>query len=583
MSEFMSRLRALSAPLSTSSARRWIFVPYDQLTDRVGPLAEDPDTLGIVLVECPGKAARRPYHRQKLALVLANLRHFALEQAARGVLVRHVTAPGYAEALRRLVPELGPLTMMEAAERELRHELEPLVREGLLRVVPHAGWLSTPEDFAASQKPTPPWKMAPFYQHLRKKTGLLMDGHLPVGGRFNFDDENRRPWRPERGDPPAPTPPRFTPDAVTLEVGALIERHFARHPGTLDLHALPATQADADHLWAWAKAACLPHFGPFEDALSTRSSGLFHTRISPLLNLHRVLPRDLVRDVAALPIEHPSKEGFIRQVLGWREYVRHVHRATDGFRRAPATAAKASHAPPTVATAKAAFAPPPVAPSPGDGGFSGWSGAPFRAPGSDEPGVDGGACPSALGAELPVPPAYWGTPSGLRCLDTVVADVWREGYSHHITRLMVLANLGTTLGLSPRALTDWFWVAYTDAYDWVVEPNVLGMGTYAVGGLMTTKPYVSGAAYIDKMSDYCKGCAFDPKSNCPVTSLYWDFLARHDALLRGNHRTAGAIAGLSRRTPEQRAHDARVSEQTRETLARGERVTPALALRRSGS
>ncbi|MBL8785346.1 MAG: cryptochrome/photolyase family protein, partial [Deltaproteobacteria bacterium] len=481
MSEFISRLRALTAPLPTDTPRRWVFAPYDQLTDRVGPLSADPTTLGLVLVECPGKARRRPYHRQKLALVLANLRHFALEQAARGVLVRHLTAPSYAEALRRLVAEVGPVTMMEAAERELRHELAPLVSEGLLHVVPHAGWLSTPEDFAASQKPAPPWKMEPFYQHLRKKTGLLMEGGKPLGGRFNFDDENRRPWRPERGDPPAPTPPRFTPDAVTREVGTLIEEHFARHPGTLDLGALPATQADADHLWQWAMDACLPYFGPFEDALSTRSSGLFHTRIAPLLNLHRLLPRDIVRDVAALPIEHPSKEGFIRQVLGWREYVHHVHRATDGFRRAPAPASA-------------------TAPHPGDGGYAGWSGAPWYLPRDGDAAVDGGACPSALGAASPVPPAYWGTPSGLRCLDTVVADVWREGYSHHITRLMVLANLGTTLGLSPRALTDWFWVAYTDAYDWVVEPNVLGMGTYALGGLMTTKPYVSGAAYIDKMS-----------------------------------------------------------------------------------
>jgi deoxyribodipyrimidine photolyase-related protein len=524
MQHFKTRLHALLAHQPQNS-RRWVFVAYDQLNDRLGPLTAPPSELGIILVESPGKAARRPYHKQKLGHVLGNLRQFALEQAARGVAVRHVVAPSYREALERLIPELGPLTMMEAAERELRVELEPLVLDGRLTLVPHTGWLTTPEDFARSQK-RPPWKMEAFYQQVRRRTGILMDGKDPVGGAFNFDADNRKAWKPERGAPPAPTPPRFAPDEITREVRDLILERFADHPGTLDFEAIPTTRADADRLWAWAKAECMPHFGPFEDAMSTRSTGLFHTRVSALLNLHRLLPADLVHDVAALPIDLPSKEGFIRQILGWREYVRHVHAATDGFRKPPA--------PPCELTA------------------------------------DGHAAPSELGADAPLPPSFWGhAPSGLRCLDTVVADVWREGYSHHITRLMVLSNLGTLLGVSPRELTDWFWVAYTDAYDWVVEPNVLGMGTYGVGGLMTTKPYVSGAAYIDRMSDYCGKCQFDPKSNCPVTSLYWDFLARHEALFRKNHRTAGAIAGLARRSPEQRLRDQEIANLTRDQLQQG--------------
>jgi len=150
-----------------------------------------------------------------------------------------------------------------------------------------------------------------------------------------------------------------------------------------------------------------------------------------------------------------------------------------------------------------------------------------------------------------------------------VADVWAEGYSHHITRLMVLANLATLLDVSPRELTDWFWIAYTDAYDWVVEPNVLGMGTYAVGDLMTTKPYVSGAAYIARMSDYCGSCAFDPKTTCPITRLYWAFLARHEARLRDNPRLRLPLQVLRKRPVARREDDSRTFERVRNTLAVG--------------
>lgn len=558
---FANRLESLQTGRQPDG-RRWVYAAYDQLSDAIGPLSEQPPEMtGLILIESPGKAARRPYHRQKLALILANLRHFALEQAARGVFVRHLVAKaGYAEGVAAAIAEVGPIVMMEAAERELRVELQPLVDSGGLTVVPHQGWLSTPEDFVAGtgglQKL--PWKMEPFYQWMRKKTGILMDGGKPVGGRFNHDEDNRRPWRPDKGDPKAPTPPVFEPDAVTREVGELVTRLFSNHPGEVDLSALPATKADADRLWDWAKTTCMTHFGPFEDAMHTGSTGVFHTRISPILNLHRLLPRDVVADVESLLIPLNSKEGFIRQVLGWREYVRHVHAATDGFRQAPAPAAA-------------------LAGAPGDGGWGRWlemQGSTKRWEIRASETVDGGACPSELGADAPLPPVFWGAQSGLACLDRVVGDVWREGWSHHITRLMVLANIATSLGISPREVTDWFWVAYIDAFDWVVEPNVLGMGTYGIGGLMTTKPYVSGGAYIHRMSNYCGGCAFDPAKNCPVTALYWDFMARHEAMFRRNHRTSGAVAGLSRRPDDKRAEDRRIADRVRAALQAGHVVTP---------
>ena len=179
-----------------------------------------------------------------------------------------------------------------------------------------------------------------------------------------------------------------------------------------------------------------------------------------------------------------------------------------------------------------------------------------------------------IGAARPLPPAFWGKPSGLACLDRVVEGVWEDGTSHHITRLMVLSNIATLLDVSPRELTDWFWAAYIDAYDWVVEPNVLGMGTFAAGDLMTTKPYVAGSAYIDRMSDYCDGCRFDPKTTCPLTPLYWAFLGRHREALAGVDRMKLPVASERKRTASLRASDAAGFERVAGALARGEELEP---------
>lgn len=567
MSAFLRELRERN---TDPSGRRWLWVPYDQLTDELGPLAhEDPGRLGIVLVENAAKARRRPYHKMKLAHVLANQRQFALEQAGRGVAVRYLfRADGYAPALREVASELGVLQVMEPAERELRAEIAQLPR-GMLEQIPHEGWLTTTEQFRQSQKSElPPWRMDAFYRHVRQQTGILMEDGKPEGGKYSFDPDNRKPWH---GEPPAPEPPRFRPDEVTREVEELIERSFARHPGALDISAVPATLADARRLWRWAKRECLPTFGPYEDAMSTESSGLFHTRVAPLVNLHRLTPARIVRDVARSGADLPSREGFVRQVLGWREFVRHVHLATDGFRNLPRERV-------------------PVREHPGDGGWSRWSGTEWSrdassratAPPAVQPEPDGGATPSSSGADEALPPAFWGAESGLACLDTVVREVWSSGYSHHITRLMVLSNLATLLDVSPRELTDWFWVAYSDAYDWVVEPNVLGMGTFALGELMTTKPYVSGAAYIDRMSDYCKSCRFDPRRTCPVTSLYWAYLARHESQLASLQRMRLPLASAAKRSRAQRSDDKKVFECVRDKLARGEQLAPHELRERTG-
>ena len=536
----------------------------DQLTFAVGPLASAvPGANEVLLVESREWLSRRPYHVQRVALILAHMRAFAAELSAGGHRVRLLRGDA---PMVKLLRERGaaagasPMIAMEPAEREMRAELAPLVSEGALRWVPNGMFLTSREEFLASAGR--PRKMESFYRAVRKRTGILMDAEgAPIGGKLSFDAENRKPWK---GSPAAPVPPRFESPSEPLsrEIRAAVREEiaarFAHHPGTLDLDALPVTRREVAALWEWAKAECLPQFGPWEDAMSTRSRGLFHTRISPLLNVGRILARTLVDDALALDMPLQSAEGFVRQVIGWREFVRHVHAETDGFRAGDF----ARDGDPAGA--------------PGDGGYSRWARTPWRTHAAAPEGVDGGGRPAAFGQRTPLPPAYWGARSGMRCLDSVVADVWAESWSHHITRLMVLGNIATLLDVSPREIADWFWVAYADAWDWVVEPNVMGMATFGAGGIMTTKPYVCGGAYIDRMSDYCKGCAFDPSSDCPVTSLYWAYLERNEKHLDSNPRMWVVLNSMRKRTGGRRTADSARFVALRDMLVRGERIDGAL-------
>jgi deoxyribodipyrimidine photolyase-related protein len=523
MEVFFDQVRAAAPSSHDVRDRQWIYVPYDRLTDRAGPLAQTAGAeRGIVMVESLEKALRRPYHKKKLALVLANERHFALEQAALGAKIIYVETKGsFGDGLLAAQKQYGlkQMTWMRPAERELRLDVQGAQQQGLkLEAVEDATWLTTEREFdevygVAKGKLPANFVMDRFYRAMRKRSGVLMEGGKPVGGKFSYDQENRKSFR---GEVPVPQRPSYAPDAVTREVLDLVSKNFPDHFGSLDGFDLPVTAKDCTAMWKFALTHLLPYFGPWEDAMVTDQPDMFHSRVSALMNLSRVLPREAVDDVAAAygngHIPLASAEGFIRQILGWREFMRHVHRATNGYRDLPVPYEKA------------------------------------------EKGMYAGATPTALHATRPLPAAYWGMPSGLNCLDTVVRQVVDEGWSHHITRLMVLSNLATLCGFSPRELTDWFWIAYVDAYDWVVESNVLGMSTFSDGGVTATKPYVSGAAYINRMSDYCKRCQFDPakttgEGSCPFTALYWSFLEEHHETLSGNQRLAMPYATL-RKKPE---------------------------------
>lgn len=563
MSLFEERIRSAEPTPDDVTSRRWIYVPYDRLTDEAGPLSETPpEQAGIVMMEALAKAHRRPYHKKKLILILASQRQFALEQAARGVKVVYMFTPGIfadglLEAQRRY--KLPRLTMMEPAEREMRLDMEDAVRRGVnLQQVPDVTWLSSVEDFEhvyGKLAPGPISKhhlMDRFYRYMREKTNTLMRGGKPEGGQFSFDSENRKPYR---GVPPVPKRAAYPPDAITQEAIEVVEREFPRHFGSVQGWDLPMRKVDIEAEWRWSLEHLLPMFGPFEDAMFLGEPDMFHSRMSAFINISRLLPARIVNDVVEAAskglIPLASAEGFLRQLLGWREYMRHMHRITDGYRNvaAPVELPRQAKPKPRAKLTELKLAPPQA------------------------PGEDSGARPSALGANLPLPAAYWGVPSGLNCLDTVVKQVTEEGWSHHINRLMVLSNFATLCGYSPRELTDWFWISYVDAYDWVVEPNVLGMATFGDGGITATKPYVSGAEYINKMSNYCGGCQYNPKQAtgegaCPFTALYWSFLEKHEALLGRNPRLSMPYSTLRKKSAAERIALREVAENCVEQLGR---------------
>ena len=353
-----------------------------------------------------------------------------------------------------------------------------------------------------------------------------MDGKAPAGGKYSFDSENRMSWK---GQPIAPEDPRFEVTDLDREVEELVNSTFSDNPGKIDLSKAPTNDTQALEALDFAMLQ-LPNFGPYEDAMSIHSKGLFHSRLASLVNIHRIMPAHLLKSVLRTPAPINSTEGFVRQLI-WREYVKHVHDITNGFESISVNR--------TSTDIRDAM----------------W----YRGDYTDS-SSDVTQHPNHLTQENNLPISYWTSDSGLNCLDTVVNSVIEDGWTHHIPRLMVLGNIASLLDVNPRQLTDWFHAAFIDAYDWVVEPNVLGMGTFALGETMMTKPYVSGAAYINRMSDYCKGCQYDPKKNCPITNLYWDFISRHSESFIGNHRMSIPMRNSLRRDEDKKNIDRQTFE-----------------------
>ncbi len=467
----------------------WIF--GDQLNRGISSLeGVKPGDARILMVENQGKLRSRKWHRQRLHLVVTAMRRFAaeLEQAGFEVDYRRARSleAGLTAHRRRFRP--AEVRAMEPNGFDLRRRL------GKLGVEPvrSNSFLCHYEDFAAWAQQQKRLRMEDFYRWQRTRLGYLMQDGKPAGGRWNFDADNREP--PPR-ETPWTSPRRTKLDALDEEVlGSLPPDLMGEEPSGV---------------WATSRRGALarlrrfveqelPRFGPHEDAMTRRSWHLAHSLLSPYLNLGLLRPAEVCDAVQAawdegrVPIA--SAEGFIRQVIGWREYVWGVY----------------------------------------------WLWMPeYRGK-------------NALGAKRALPPAFADSSrTEMRCVAETVRSVEQHGYAHHIQRLMVLGNLSLLAGVEPMQLVDWMWASFVDGAEWVMLPNVLSMALYADDGRMTTKPYAAGGAYISRMSDYCEACPFDPKQRvgeqaCPFTTLYWDFLARHEKRLASNPRVGRQVSALRR-------------------------------------
>ncbi|RZV43945.1 MAG: cryptochrome/photolyase family protein [Acidimicrobiia bacterium] len=470
---------------------RTVWVLGDQLNRRISSLAgRTPDDTRILFVESTAKIRSKPYHRQRLHLVITAMRRFALELEAAGFEVDYRSADSLASGLAEHRSEYRPPTV--SVMEPMSHRMLELLNRLDVEVVRSNQFLFHYEDFATWAHGRKRLVMEEFYRMQRRRLGYLMDGDEPAGGAWNFDQDNRQP---------PPRDGRNWPSPVHTRLDELDRTVLSELPDS-------AVGADPDGTWATTRRAALarlrhvieevlPIFGPHEDAMLSGQWSMGHSLLSPYLNLGLLYP-DEVCDAAEeayrtgrIPIA--SAEGFIRQIIGWREYVWGTY----------------------------------------------WLWMP------------GYASMNELGADRRLPSLFESGETEMRCVDQTLQAVHEHGYAHHIQRLMVLGNLALLAGVSPQQMVEWMWASFVDGAEWVMLPNVIGMSLYADGGMMATKPYAAGGNYINKMSDYCSGCRFDPKQRvgteaCPFTSLYWDFLARHRDTLAGNHRMARQLSAADR-------------------------------------
>jgi deoxyribodipyrimidine photolyase-related protein len=482
-----------------------VYVLGDQLNLQVGPLSKlTPSETVVLMVESLERGRSKPFHKQKLALVYSAMRHFKLELERAGFLVDYQSCTNWIAGIRAHLERFpgATLSVMQPADHgvdaQLRHMIE--THGGRLEVVENELWLSSEADFDAFAKGKKSLRMEFFYRKMREKTGWLMDADGPLGGVWNLDSENRE-------TPPAghrfPEQLEFETDTITLETLAWVEAHFPENFGSLEKFNWPVTRDQALLALEHFLEHRLALFGPFEDAMVEGERQLYHSLISPALNLGLLTPPEVCEralEYAGDPnnkVPLSSVEGFIRQILGWREFMRHVYRS-----KMPA----------------------------------------FR----EE---------NRLGHTASLPGFYWNGKTTMRCLEQSVTQVLETGHTHHIQRLMVLGNFALIAGVRPQLINDWFLFAYVDAFDWVVSPNVIGMSQYADLGSFTSKPYASGGAYISRMSNHCRACRYNPKKSvgedaCPFSSLYWDFLDRHAATFAKNQRMSMILAAWKKRDPE---------------------------------
>jgi deoxyribodipyrimidine photolyase-related protein len=451
--------------------------------------------------------------KPRIALFLAAMRHHAqaLREAGWRVDYRHLDDPGnlgsLGAELRATIARLKPqgLVMTAPGDWRVLEAIKAVAAECQLPldIREDRHFFSTVRDFAAHAKGRKQLRLEYWYRELRVRHQVLMDGEQPVGGQWNFDADNREAFGKE-GPPPIPAPARFEPNETTRGVLQLVAERFAAHPGSLDSFAWPVTRDQALQSLERFIRERLPHFGRWQDAMWTGEVWLFHSHLAAALNLKLLTAREVVQAAEAAyrrgEADLASTEGFIRQILGWREYVRGVYwlHMPQYLRR------------------------------------------------------------NALGATRALPAFFWNAQTDMACLRDALELTLQHGYAHHIQRLMVTGLYALLLGVDPQQVHGWYLSVYVDAVEWVELPNTLGMSQYADGGVMASKPYVASGKYLQRMGNHCKGCRYDPAQAtgdraCPYTTLYWDFLLRHEQALAKNPRMVMQVKNLKRLDEGQRA------------------------------
>ena len=484
------------------NANRLCLILGDQLSFDLASLQGlDTQSDTVLLVEVMEEASHVPHHPQKITLIFSAMRHFAEALRQRGIRVQYValddpdntgSVPSELQRWQALL-HADEIHITECGDWRLEQSIKD---SGLaIKWYCDSRFLCTRSEFAHWAQGKKQLRMEFFYREMRRKSRLLLNGDgSPVGGAWNFDAENRKAL-PKGVRPPSPA--RFTPDAITQDVLALVAKHFSSHYGSLDTFDYPVTHADAQALWDYFLEWGLAAFGDYQDAMASDEPFLFHARISAALNIGLLDLRQLCSDVESAylsgSIALNAAEGFIRQLIGWREYVRGVY----------------------------------------------WLKMPDYADGN------------VFGNTRSLPAFYWTGETKMNCMRQAISQSLEHAYAHHIQRLMVTGNFALIAGIAPSQLCEWYLAIYMDAFDWVELPNTLGMVMHADGGFLGSKPYCASGQYIKRMSDYCKGCAYKVSESttddaCPFNALYWHFLMRHGDRLRGNHRMSMVYKNLDR-------------------------------------
>lgn len=480
---------------TAASGPALIVVLGDQLSRNLSSLRAARKSRDVILMaEVADEATYVRHHKKKIAFLFAAMRHFSAELQSAGWTIRYVrlddanNGGSLTTEVKRVARDIGAseIVVTEPGEYRVKQMMETWEQETQLpvRILPDERFLCSHQEFAAWASTRRGLRMEFFYREMRRKTGLLMNGDEPEGGRWNFDAENRKP---AKADLFISKPLRFAPDAVTREVIDLVARRFANHFGDLEPFWFAVRRRDAlKQLDRFLKEA-LPLFGDYQDAMLLTEPFLYHSIISLYINAGLLDPLEVCRRVEAeyragrAPLN--AAEGYIRQIIGWREYVRGIY----------------------------------------------W----LKMPSYLEM--------NALGAVRPIPEFYWTGETDMACLKAAIGQTKAEAYAHHIQRLMVTGNFALIAGIEPKQVHEWYLCVYADAYEWVELPNTLGMSLFADGGLLGSKPYAASGNYINKMSDYCGSCRYDVKKRtgddaCPFNALYWSFLERNSDKLSGNPR-----------------------------------------------